>query len=163
MEQLYGLRIVVCPFSYCHIQSYLLAFTQEVRTWLHVPSVQAEYDYLLHRMSLIYRRQTFFYTIFDRWTQSIIGALEIRGKEYPGQLYTWLRPDYWGKGYFRESFDLIKRCYFAHTDALYVTARVDIQNKQSYKSLKKVGFTDYAFVQGAYAPQFELLYINSLH
>ena len=163
MKQLYGPNVVLCPLSYQYMQGYLVAFTQEVRTLLHVPDTQTEYYYLLNRIMLVTQRRTFFYCIFDQFINTIIGALEIRGHEHPGQLYTWLRPDYWGKNYFREALYLAQRFYFSQTNALYFTARVDIDNQRSYKALKKVGFADYAIVQGSYAPQYELILVNNLY
>ena len=162
MEQLYGFNVILRPLSYKYIQGYLLAFTQEVRILLHVPDTQAEYHYLLNRITLVTQRRTFFYCIFDQLMHTIIGALEIRGKEHPGQLYTWLRPDYWGKNYFQEAVHLAQRFYFSHINALYFTARVDIDNQRSYQALKKAGFADYAIVQGSYALQYELILVNNL-
>ncbi len=162
MEQLHGSHIILCPLSHQYVQAYLLAFTQEVRTLLHVANVATEYQYLLERIPLIVQQRTFFYCIFDRCIQTVVGALEIRGPEHPGQLYTWLRPDYWGKNYFQEALYLAQRFYFAHTNALYFTARVDIDNQRSYKALKKAGFADYALVQGSYALQYELMLVNNL-
>ena len=162
MEQLYGSKVILRPLSYQCMQGYLLAFTHEVRMLLHVPDIQTEYQYLLNRMPLITQRRTFFYCIFDKLIHTIIGALEIRGQEHPGQLYTWLRPDYWGRNYFQEALHLTQRFYFSQTEALYFTGRVDIDNQRSYKALKKAGFADYAIVQGSYAPQYELILVNNL-
>ncbi len=162
MEQLYGFNVVLRPLSYQYIQGYLLAFTQEVRMLLHVPDMQTEYQYLLNRIPLIAQRRTFFYCIFDKFISTIIGALEIRGSEHPGQLYTWLRPDYWGKNYFQEALFLAQRFYFSQINSLYFTARTDIDNQRSYKALKKAGFADYAIVQGSYALQYELILVNNI-
>jgi len=57
---------------------------------------------------------------------------------------------------------LAQRFYFSHTNALYFTARVDIDNQRSYQALKKAGFVDYAIVQGGYTPQYELILVNNL-
>lgn len=162
MEQLCGIHIVLRPLMYAYIPEYLTAFTHEVRTALHVPDIDAEQNYLHNRLSLMQNGKTFFYCIFNQ-LQRLIGAIEIRGQEHPGQLYTWLHPDHWGKNYFQEALQLVQHIYFQHTHAPYFTARVDIDNKRSYKALKKAGFADYAIVQGCYAPQYELLFIHDPH
>lgn len=159
MEVLYNDYVLLRPLSYEHVFQYLISFTPQVRYILHVPDLEAEYRYLSNR--LIYQKEQtiFFYCIFDQSTDILIGAIEIRGTEFPGQLYTWLHPDYWGKDYFQEALSLLATYYFSVTHQLYFTARVDIDNSRSYHALKKAGFADYAIVEGPYAEQYELLFI----
>jgi RimJ/RimL family protein N-acetyltransferase len=160
MEVLYGDQVLLCPLSYEHVFQYLISFTQQVRHILHVPDLEAEYRYLSNR--LIYQKEQaiFFYCIFDKATDILVGAIEIRGAEFPGQLYTWLHPDYWGKYYFQEALLLLATYYFSVTKQFYFTARVDADNLRSYHALKKVGFADYAIVKGPYAEQYELMFID---
>lgn len=158
MEVLHGNQVLLRPLSYEHIFQYLISFTPEVRHILHVPDLEAEYRYLSNRLSS-QQQNSFFYCIFDSQSDVVIGAIEIRGAEFPGQLYAWLHPDYWGKHYFQESLLLLATYYFSITQQSYFTARVDIDNVRSYHALKKVGFADYAIVQGAHAKQYELLFI----
>lgn len=159
MEVLYGDQVLLRPLSYAYVFPYLISFTQPVRHILHVPDLEAEYRYLSNRLFLQNKQTIFFYSIFDSATDILIGAIEIRGAGFPGQLYTWLHPDYWGKDYFQEALSLLATYYFSVTQQLYFSARVDIDNIRSYKALKKAGFADYAIVEGPYAEQYELLFI----
>lgn len=159
MEVLYGDQVLLRPLSYAYVFQYLISFTQPVRHILHVPDLEAEYRYLSNRLFLQNKQTIFFYCIFDKATDTFVGAIEIRGAEFPGQLYTWLHPDYWGKYYFQEALLVLATYYFSVTQQLYFTARVDADNMRSYYALKKIGFADYAVVQGAYAKQYELLFI----
>jgi RimJ/RimL family protein N-acetyltransferase len=159
MEVLKGGHVLLRPLSYAYVFQYLISFTQPVRNILHVPGLEAEYRYLSHRLFLQTKQTIFFYCIFDNSTDILVGAIEIRGAEFPGQLYTWLHPDYWGKQYFQEALSLLSTYYFAITHEPYFTARVDADNMRSYFALKKAGFADYAIVQGSYAKQYELLFI----
>lgn len=157
MDPIIGSHIILRQFGYMDIASYLEAFVPIVQHGLHVSSVQAEHAYLVDRLTKIKERKTLFFIIFEKVNNVCIGAIEIRGREHSGQLYCWLHPRYWGKKFFRESLMLASRVYFSLTNALYFTARVDIDNIRSYKALKKCGFVDYQLVEGAYGKQFELL------
>ena len=159
MEVLYGDHILLRPLSYEHVFQYLISFTHPVRNILHVPDLEAEYRYLSHRLLLQDKQTIFFYSIFEQRTDILVGAIEIRGTEFPGQLYTWLHPDYWGRDYFQEALMLLAAYYFGVTHESYFTARVDADNMRSYHALKKVGFADYAIVEGPYAKQYELLFL----
>lgn len=159
MEVLYGDQVLLRPLSYVYVFQYLISFTLPIRDILHVPDLEAEYRYLSHRLHYQKEQAIFFYCIFDNRTDILVGAIEIRGTEFPGQLYTWLHPDYWGKYYFQEALLLLATYYFSVTQQFHFTARVDIDNKRSYKALKKAGFADYAIVEGPYEKQYELLFI----
>ncbi len=157
MDSIIGSHIILRQFNYAHVASYLKAFVPVVQNRLHVSSLQAEHAYLVDRLAKVQERKTFFFIIFEKTKDRCIGAIEIRGREHSGQLYCWLHPRYWGKNVFRESLMLAARVYFSLTNALYFTARVDIDNTRSYKALKKCGFADYQLVEGAQGKQFELL------
>lgn len=161
MQLLIGEKVSLRLLSDTYITSYLASFTQEVRSALDVPDIDTEYTYVCERMPLVKDQRTFFYCIFDVQSDTVIGALEIRGIEHPGQLYVWLHPAYWGKGYFQEAMRLAATHYFNCTQSLYFTARVDSTNKRSYRALKKAGFVDYAYIEKSRsAMQYELLCIN---
>ncbi len=157
MDLIIGSRVMLREFNYTYITSYLNAFVPMVQDALHVSSIRVEHAYLLNQLEKIKQRKTFFFIIFEKTKDRCIGAIEIRGREHSGQLYCWLHPRYWGKNVFRESLMLAARVYFSLTNALYFTARVDIDNTRSYKALKKCGFADYQLVEGAQGKQFELL------
>jgi RimJ/RimL family protein N-acetyltransferase len=157
MEQIIGSHIVLRKLHYRYIPLYLDAFVDEIKKTLHVSGRDTEYTYLLQRLSLVDIEQTFFFIIFHKQNNNCIGAIEIRGAEHLGQLYCWLHPSYWGRNYFQEAMMLASRIYFSITNALYFTARVDIDNIRSYKALKKIGFADYHCVNGPHGKQYELI------
>ncbi len=159
MEVLYNDHVLLRPLSYAYVFPYLVSFVSQVRDILHVPDLEAEYRYLSNRLLCQKEQTIFFYCIFEKTTDIFVGAIEIRGAEFPGQLYTWLHPDYWGQCYFQEALRLLSAYYFLVTQEAYFTARVDTDNLRSYYALKKVGFADYAIVEGPYAKQYELLFV----
>lgn len=160
MKSIVGSNIILRQLNYRYVSLYLQAFVPLVQESLHVSDKKNEHVYLLQRLHLVKQRKTYFFVIFTKMHDRCIGAIEIRGQEHPGQLYCWLHPNYWGKKMFSESLTLAARIYFSLTNALYFTARVDIDNTRSYKALKKCGFADYQMVDGPYGKQFELLLRN---
>ena len=160
MQNLLGSKVLLKPLSERYISPYLQAFLPPVRALLHVPDLDAEYRYITSRLQLVKEQKTFFFCVFERFLDVFIGAIEIRPTVYPGQLYTWLHPQFWGNNYFQEALYVAARYYFSYANERYFTARVDTCNKRSYKALKKCSFADYHMVQGGYNTQYELLLIN---
>lgn len=143
-----------------HIPYYLQSFVEPVRRLLHVTGIDAERDYLYERLPLVDRQETFFFVLMHTVRAFCLGAIEIRGPGHSGQLYCWLHPDFWGKGYFGQALQVAAAHYFETTHALYFTAHVDISNGRSYAALKKCGFADYRLLDGPYGKQYELMFVN---
>lgn len=159
--QLCGERICLRLLQKEYIDAYLAQFTEAVRKPLRVQDPLAERQYLEQALVKQKAGNTYFYLIFDKITESLLGAVEIRNPETSrGQLYTWLHHDFWGKGLFQEAIQLAAHDYFARTQAHYFDATVDVNNHRSYKALKKAGFADLSIQQGAWEDQFVLLLRN---
>lgn len=93
----------------------------------------------------------------DRWKQaispyvfgidligksSIIGSIDARYQEYPGQweIGYWLGVPHWGNGYMTEAVRLITHFAFKHLDAVRVCADPYVGNIASSRVLEKNGF-----------------------
>ena len=151
----------VCPMKHLICNNFLNSF---VRSILHVQSIEQEQAYFHERILKQQSGKTFFYGIFDKNTQVLCGAIEIRDPlEHRGQLYCWLNEAWWAKGYIQEAIVLLSHYYFAQTKATYITAFVDATNQRSYWALKRVGFADSAKSEGPHGNQYELLLRNTLH
>lgn len=149
--------ITIKPLSQELIPLYLQAFSDAVKQALHVTSTSSEEQYLLAHLAD--PGDSVFFTVMRDGV--CIGAIAIRDKKrFPGQLYSWLHHDYWGKGYYQEALRLVLQNYFEKTNEPYCTAHVDVTNMRSYKALKKAGFADLALIRGPYGKQFELVYRN---
>lgn len=157
-QELHGALVVLRPLQQCYFSEYLEAFSPRVRAWLHLRDSAAEIAYLQTALAKCQNNQTYFYCIFDRHVSYLIGALEIRdASQGCGQLYSWIHERYWGKGHFREALLLLSRAYFAWTQALFFSARVDIVNRRSYHALTKCGFAQLGVVAGPRGKQYELI------
>ncbi len=156
-----GELVTLSPLQEIHIENYLSSFSSTVMAALHVSTLQAERDYLQSCLQEMHEEKTFFYLIHHAGDQKLIGAIAIRDpQKYPGQLYSWLNENYWGGGRYQEALALITQFYFARTQALFITAQVDITNTRSHRALKKYGFADSGISQGPYGKQFELILRN---
>lgn len=153
-----GLRMSVLTIKeldHQHVCDYLQMFSQPVQEILHVRSVASEQQYLLTHLADPGDSVFYMVMLDDR----CIGALAIRDKKrFPGQLYSWLHHDFWGKGYCQQALALALDRYFEKTGESYCTAHVDCTNLRSYKALKKAGFADLAIIRGPYGKQFELVF-----
>lgn len=151
-----GSTIIIRPLHESYFNQYLLMLSPVVQQALHVTDMRSELSYLHDSLQKMARKETFFYCIFNRATEQLIGAIEIR--QYAnGQLYSWLNECFWGKGFFQEALNLVSRCYFQATGNLFFNVRVDVSNKRSYKALKKSGAADIGFYNGPRGKQFELI------
>lgn len=144
-------KLVLQLLHESHINAYLAAFSNAVQAILHA-SAESEKNYLIERLR---DQNTFFYTIF--FNKSLVGAIEIRDNPEQGQLYCWIAQNHWGSGIFQHAIARAAQNYFDQTDALYFTAHVDINNKRSYRALKKAGFADYGLCNGPRGKQYVLL------
>ena len=139
-------------------QAYLMAFSELVREMLHVEKKQSELRYLQKRFEKQKKEQTLFFCIFDKETDRLIGAIEIRDqRETSSQLYSWLHEDFWGTGRYQEALRLASQEYFIRTNAPFFSAHVDADNRRSYYALKKQGFADVSVHKGPYGKQYELI------
>lgn len=137
------------------IPEYIAAFSEPVKRALHVTTNASEEEYL--RTHLVDPGNSVFYLIYLQ--DVCIGAIAIRDKRrFPGQLYSWLNHQYWGRGYYQMALRQVLKNYFQKTGELLCTAQVDITNSASYKALKKSGFADMGITNGPYGKQYELLY-----
>lgn len=84
-----------------YFNEYFLAFSLRVQRLLHVTYISSELDYLhrqLEKQQCMHTKNLFF-CVFDRKTDRLIGALEIRDQEETSnQLYSWLHENFWGEG-----------------------------------------------------------------
>lgn len=151
-------NIVVRLLTYDDLSAYIMAFSQDVQEVLHASGYWYEYDYVYGQL----QKQACFYGIFTQ-LGLLIGAIEIRGPEYRGQLYTWINQAWWGKGVFQEAFMEVCKLYFiANPHETTITATVDVSNLRSYRALLKVGFIDKGRCSGPYEDQFVMEFIYSL-
>lgn len=139
-----GTKVILEPLRYEHITAYLKAFVPVIRSILSVPSLDHEYCYLMQRLQAQYDKNNFFYCVFNRQTNALIGCVEIRDAHFfAGQLYTWLHPAYWSANYFQEAMQYAARDYFMRTHATMITAHVAVTNRRSWRALVKAGFAHY--------------------
>ena len=145
-------------FNQSYLEPYLDMFSQQVRTILGVPSLEAERVYLETHLALHVSGNTHFYVVTLPHSHILIGAIEIRDPyAYRGQLYCWLHEHYWGSGYFTSAMHLVSQDYFSKTGALFFNALVAIDNKRSYHALKKCGFVDSGYHCDNDGAQLELI------
>ncbi|MDP3889195.1 MAG: GNAT family N-acetyltransferase [bacterium] len=158
-DQLTGKLVVLKPLNQSYINAYLAAFSPMVRLQVQADSLEAERAYLQDRLERQqHEEDTLFYCVFNRVTNQLIGALELRNRYTSrGQLYCWLHEHYWGGGFFQEALALASRAYFIKSGNLFFNAHVDKTNKRSYYALKKGGFADSGIVRGPCGLQYELI------
>ena len=152
-----GQKVFLKELTTNHIPDYLDMFSPRVQELLGVSSPFAELAYVETQAVKQQAGDTLFFCIYEQKTEILVGSIEIRSKAHRGQLCTWLHEDYWGLGYFQESFRLASENYFKkypHEDCF--TARVDISNKRSYHALLKLGCKEIRISFGPREQQFEL-------
>jgi RimJ/RimL family protein N-acetyltransferase len=141
------------------VEAYLTVFSPEIRAALGVTSVEVERIYIYEELAKQEQGRTFFFGIVDSATKVIVGAIEIRNKiEHAGQLYCWLHERYWGTGVFQDALSIATYWYFLYTQESYITARVNVSNKRSYRALKKCGFIDSGIIQSRVSLQYEMVF-----
>lgn len=140
-----------------HFHDYFEMFSPRVQELLGVSSSFAELGYVQQQTVKHHEGEMFFFGIFERKTNQLIGSIEIREKHYRGQLCTWMHEDYWGTGYFQEAFKIVHQAYFKkYPHESYFTARVDKSNKRSYQALTKLGCRPKRISPGPREDQYEL-------
>jgi len=153
-----GKLVVLKPLQKSFFSDYLKMFSPKVKELLHVSSQESELEYLEHRLQKQKEGKTFFYCIFDKKENKLIGAIEIRNPdETDSQLYSWLNEKYWGTGIYQEALELISREYFSQTEEKLYNANVDVTNVRSYYALKKHGFIDSGIKKGSFGNQYRLI------
>lgn len=157
-QQAEGERVIIRPLQKQFLSAYQAAFSPKVQTILSVSSVASELAYLHEQVEKQLNGQTFFFCVFDKQNDRLIGAIEIRHWLVgTNQLYNWLHEDYWGGGYYQEALKLVVKTYFLRTGRTFLAAHVDIDNKRSYFALKKHGFADWGICNGARCKQYILV------
>ena len=153
-----GKFVILKNLSQEYIPDYLDMFSPVIQKILGVSSVWSEFEYVHTRLHKQDINKLFFYVIFKKADNFLIGSIEIRSPEHRGQLYTWLHEQYWSQGLFQEAFVLASRDYFIHNhQETNFTARVDISNQRSLKALLKLGCTTIRKTRGAREDQHELV------
>lgn len=151
-------KILIKTLSIDLIDSYLASFSPSVMAALGVATHQAERLYLMQQLAQLETGTTFFVCIMIDTT--VVGAIAIRDQavyERQGQLYCWINERYWSTGLFAQAFAQTTAAYTRQFQAAYITACVDRDNIRSYKALKKLGFADLGFSEGARGKQYQLL------
>lgn len=142
-----------------YIANYLRNFSAAVQHILNVHSLESEKQYLEHQLWAQEKGYTHFYCLFDRLTEQVMGAIEIRNPiQHPGQLYCWLHENYWSKGLLGEGMVPVAHDYFARSENSFFNAHVHHENKRSYHALKKCGFADEGMYDGPWGLQHVLRY-----
>lgn len=140
------------------IDSYLRAFSPAVMNALGISSHEAERTYLLEQLQQMENGKALVLAIMDQ--NEVIGAILFRDPvtySRQGQLYCWINERYWSTGLFHSAFRQALEVYKKVPGNRIVTACVDIENIRSYKALKKLGFADSGYSQGARGKQYELI------
>ena len=154
LKTLTGSLVTLKRLTEKFIPDYLLMFSECVATKLHVPSVQNEAQYVTDRLKKS-NYELFFYCIFEKASNQLIGALEIRdAEEYSGQLYTWLNQQFWGGNRFQEAMRLAVAYYFEATGQPHLRVHIDVNNGRSYRAFKKAGFADNGIKNGPNGKQY---------
>jgi len=156
--ELHGSLVVLRPLHRRYFKSYIAALSPYVRARLHLHDISSELAYLHTCIAKMHLGQTFFYLIFDRKSDYLIGALEIRDHSNgSGQLYSWINDQYWGTGHFKEALLRVSHLYFVMTGMPFFSARVDVTNQRSHHALTKCGFAQAGIHQGPRGKQYELI------
>lgn len=156
--KLLGNQIYLKFLQESHIADYLDLFSPRVQEILGVSSRFSEQQYIQEQCRKQKAEETFFFCIFEKSTDLLIGSLEIRANHHRGQLCTWIHENYWGKGYFKEAFALAKEYYFKkRPQETNITARVDRSNQRSYQALMAVGCTVLGMSRGPREDQYEFV------
>jgi RimJ/RimL family protein N-acetyltransferase len=156
-QEIFGDHIILRKLIPEYYKEYINMFSDTVQDLLHA-SAQGELDYLQERFEKMEQGKTFFYCIFDKKSDRLVGAIEIRNEhESAGQLYIWLNEKYWGSGLYQEAIRLCSQEYFQHSHKPFFTAHVDISNRRSYLALKKCGFAELGFYKGPHGKQYDLV------
>lgn len=155
-----GNVVLIRLLTFEDIESYLQSFSLQVQEALRVSSLAEEQQYLKKQL-LEQKKLTWFYGIFLQMHSMLIGAIEIRDHLVSrGQLYCWLHHDFWGKGLFVQSLQMVLQSYFMEQQTNLVSAHVDVSNTRSYYALKKTGFADMAMISGPYEKQYAMIFRN---
>ena len=153
-----GNLVILKPLQKIFFSEYLKMFSPTVKELLHVSSQESELEYLENRLQKQKEGKTFFYCIFSKEENKLIGAIEIRNlDETDSQLYSWLNEVYWGTGMYQEALLLISKEYFNKTEETCYNANVDVANIRSYYALKKHGFIDSGIKKGSFGKQYKLI------
>jgi len=153
-----GTAIYLCELNESFFTQYMKAFSERVRSLLHVSDSASELDYLRVRLEKKETKHALFFCIFDKQTEQLIGAVEIRDqRETSNQLYGWLHEDHWGFGKYQEALRIAAQEYFIRTNHIFFSAHVDVKNKRSYRAHKKCGFADIGICNGPRGRQYQLV------
>ena len=153
-----GRLVILRPLQRSFFSDYLKMFSSKVKKLLHVSSQDSELEYLEDRLQKQIKGETFFYCIFDKKEDTLVGAIEIRDiDETDSQLYSWVNEDYWSTGIYQETLNLISQAYFKQTEQTLYRANVDMTNLRSYYALKKHGFVDSGIKKGSFGKQYRLV------
>jgi len=154
-----GQSVYLKELNESFFSDYISAFSPRVRKALHVKRALSELEYLRQRLEKQKEGRTVFFCVFDKKTDRLIGALEIRDQEETSnQLYCWLHEDFWGTGRYQEALRIASQEYFKRTNESCFYAHVDAKNKRSYYALKKNGFTDIGTHSGPHGRQYQLVF-----
>lgn len=157
-KKINGKQVYVQELRESFFDDYISAFSSKVRKLLHVKWVSSEIEYLRVRIEKQKKGQTVFFCIFDKQSDLLIGAIEIRdSSETSSQLYSWIHEDFWGTGMYQEALNLASKEYFSRTNKKFFFANVDASNKRSYYALKKQGFLDIGTRSGPHGRQYQLV------
>lgn len=163
MDALAGERVTLRALRIDFFDAYQKVFSHTVQQLLHVSSIPGELEYLQHQINQHKAGNSFFYCMFTKNDNALIGAIAIRDVQCgAGLLYNWVNELYWGQGYYQEALALFVRYYFTVTHTTHFQAYVDMENKRSYYALKKFGFADSGMRNGPFGWQYELLLRNVL-
>jgi len=106
--------------------------------------------------------QVQYWPVFELTTKALIGCCGLRihkTEEY--EIGVHLRPEYWGRGYAKESANAVIEYAFCVLNAKKLFAGHNPDNSKSRKLLEKLGFTyigdEYYEPTGLYHPSYELV------
>ena len=158
-----GKMLFVKELSDDDIPDYLAMLSETVCRILWIQSHADEAWYLAQRIEKVKEGTTFFVCIFEKVSEKLTGAVEIRDPSYRSQLYNWINEDFWGNGYYQEALALAVQEYFERYPLEFsISASVNVSNKRSYFALKKFGFIDRGIFKASTEDQYKLIFYNRI-
>jgi len=158
-----GDRVVLRPLEPSLFEQYLARFSEKVRLFLGVDSIDDERRYLAMHYQRMQEGSVHFFCIFLKDSQEMVGAVEIRPPEFRGNFYGWIHENYWAQGLFQDAVRTSLHYYFTHYPHEFVlTAWVDESNVGSIVAFERVGFMRHLKHKGPREDQWELIYLKAI-
>ncbi len=160
-KEIEGERIILRSLHPSLFESYLMRFSEKIRSILGVDSLEEERRYLYKHYQRMQEGEVHFFCIFLKKKNELIGGIEIRSAEFRGNFYGWIHEQFWSQGLFQDALRTAVHYYFEkYPHEFVLTAWIDESNHSSLAVFERVGFLKHLKHKGPREDQWELIYLK---